>query len=191
MGRLVLASGSPRRKQLLTAAGADFFVLIPEADETFDPALPSNQIVTELASRKAKAVRELCGKDDLIVAADTLVFLGGDILGKPQDPQDAARMLRLLSGNMHEVYTGLTLLQGETLISDWVCSKVWFRELTERQILRYIGSGEPLDKAGAYGIQEKGALLVDRIEGDYFNIVGLPLSRLALLLERHFGVELL
>lgn len=193
MKKLVLASGSPRRKEILNNLGLDFEVLVSDADESSVSAdkLPTSVYVQELALLKASAAGKLAGKNRLIIAADTVVFSGGKILGKPKDSADAARMLRELSGKAHSVFTGICVMRTNDLYS--VCAavetKVYFKELSDELIEEYVKSGEPSDKAGAYGIQGKGAVLVEKIEGDYFNVVGLPISRLAEILKKEFEFD--
>ncbi len=191
MPRIILASQSPRRKQLLAQIGIrNFDILIPQADETFDPSLPPEEIVASICRRKAEAARALT--DDrraVIIAADTMVFLGGHRLGKPRDQVDAFTMLSVLSGRTHEVRTGVTVAQGERMETGTETTAVTFRELSQDEIWGYIRSGEPMDKAGAYGAQGKAALFVSRIEGDYFNVMGLPLFLLGRMLS-DFGVNL-
>lgn len=145
----------------------------------------------DIARRKAEFAARKARAGDIIIAADTLVLLDGAVLGKPEDEADAFKMLNLLSGNWHQVYTGLCVMSGTgEAVCDFEMTDVKFRELELEEIEGYIETGEPFDKAGAYGIQERGALLVERISGDYFNVMGLPLSKLGLMLRR-FGVNLL
>ena len=186
---IILASGSPRRRQLLEQIGLKrFTVRSSDVDETADLSRPPSEIVEELSARKALAVAAEAGADSLILAADTIVTIEGAVLGKPADENDAFRMLCSLSGCRHQVYTGVTLLyRGERLTQHEV-TDVTFRALSEAEIGAYIATGEPMDKAGAYGIQGLGALLVEGIRGDYFNVMGLPLCRLGRMLSR-FGVS--
>ena len=188
---MILASQSPRRKELLGQMGLrGFKVTSPEVDETVDEHLPPAQVVEELSRRKAMAVARHADGDDLIIAADTVVALEGAVLGKPADGADAARMLAALAGRTHFVYTGLTVLRGERARTVSEETAVTFRPLTEGEIAAYVATGEPLDKAGAYGIQGYGALLVEGIRGDYYNVMGLPVCRLGLLLKE-LGVDCL
>ncbi len=188
---LILASGSPRRKELLEHMGLrDFQIRPTHADEHLTPGLSPALQVEELSLRKAQAAAEQAGSADLILAADTVVALHGTILGKPSCEEDARRMLTALSGNCHQVYTGVTLLQGGQCLTRHQETSVQFRSLLPEEIRQYIATGECMDKAGAYGIQGFGALLIDRIEGDYYNVVGLPVSLLASML-RQFGVDCL
>jgi septum formation protein len=190
--QIILASGSPRRKQLLEQAGICFDVIVSQADETISGD-PHSQVAA-LAQRKAEAVRDLMMQqgtfgDTLIIAADTLVCIGDNVLGKPADAQDAYDMLYALQGRKHTVYTGVALLRGKADGTAPTCevfvdaAYVYFRPLEEREIRAYIATGEPFDKAGAYGIQEKGALLIERVEGDFYTVMGLPISKLCVQLE--------
>jgi len=178
--RIILASGSPRRRQLLEQAGIPHEVIVSGADETVT-GTPAQQ-VEELALRKAKAVLPLVNASQgnaIIIAADTLVFIGEEVLGKPENHDEAFEMLKKLQGNTHEVYTGVALLDiasGKENVFACV-AEVTFRPLSNTEILAYIATGEPFDKAGAYGIQEKGATLVDRINGDFYTVMGLPISK--------------
>lgn len=191
MPRIILASQSPRRRQLLTQLGlTDFEVLIPQADESYDPALSPEEIVSAICRQKAEAACALA--DDpaaLVIAADTMVFLGNLRLGKPQDQVDAFTMLSSLSGRTHRVCTGVTLARGGRMETRAESTAVTFRPLTEDEIWCYIRSGEPMDKAGAYGVQGKAAVFIPRIEGDFFNVMGLPLHLLGQMLA-DFGVDL-
>ncbi|MFB9279184.1 Maf family protein [Cohnella cellulosilytica] len=187
---LVLASSSPRRQELISLLGLPVRIIPSGADERTPAEWSPSRIVEELSRRKALAVEkeltEAADESSIIVGSDTIVVLNGQIMGKPRDRQDAERMLRQLAGNVHEVYTGVScvrLSDGRTATSHRV-TKVRMRPLSAEQISRYVATGEPMDKAGAYGIQEIGSVLVESIEGDYFNVVGLPVSLLAVLLEQ-------
>ena len=187
----ILASGSPRRKELLELMGLEFKVIVSQADEDS----VSKDLKTELALLKASATAKevLRNKNAVIISADTIVTLDGQILGKPKDEDDAFNMLSKLSGREHEVYTGYCVMR----ISDGkaVCgkvrTKVKFKDLSDDKIRGYINSGEPMDKAGAYGIQGLGSLLIEKIDGDYFNVVGLPISALADTLEDEMDIKIL
>ena len=186
--KLVLASGSPRRRQLLGAVGADFIVAVPRISEAVDTAVDPARSARRLARDKALWASRECTADNerrFIVAADTLVVYRHHVLGKPADPADAARMLALLSNRWHTVVTGVCLLDRRSgrIMTSAETTRVKFRKLSRAFIAAYVASGEPLDKAGSYGIQELGALLVERIDGCYFNVVGLPLVRLSKMLE--------
>lgn len=180
---IILASQSPRRQALLHQMGLrDFRVLPPGVSEEVDQDAPPSRQVEWLSLRKARAVQEQAGPDALIIAADTVVALEGAVLGKPEDPADARRMLTALSGRRHQVYTGLTVLRGTEIHTLHEVSEVAFRPLAPAEIDGYIATGEPMDKAGAYGIQGRGALLVTGIRGDYYNVMGLPVCRLGQIL---------
>lgn len=189
MKKLILASASPRRHELLKQIGLRFEVIIKPVDETLDEHLSPQDAVCELAYRKA---REAASAEDnaIVIGADTVVVNNGIILGKPLDCEDAVNALRSLSGSTHVVITGFSVLDTATnkVIKDSETSEVVFRELTEQEILSYVSSGEPMDKAGSYGIQGLGAIFVERINGCYFNIVGLPLTKVALALK-DFGID--
>ncbi|AVX31573.1 septum formation protein [Carboxydocella thermautotrophica] len=187
--KLVLASASPRRQQLLKLLGLDFQVLTADIDETLDSAQPLASAIQDLARRKARAVQEQLPErpaDLYILAADTVVVLEGQVLGKPANAREAEAMLQFLSGRPHQVMTGVVLLRadGESCYSDYAVTEVTFRPLTANEIRAYVATGEPLDKAGAYGIQGLGSLLVDRINGCYYNVVGLPLVKTMQLLRQ-------
>lgn len=178
---LILASASPRRQELLGTLGLPFVVRpqnCPEHSDAQDPA----QYVVEIALQKAKAAAAGAQPGDIVLGADTIVCLEGAILGKPRDGQDAARMLQALSGKTHGVYTGLALLRDGQALTHCQHTRVTFYPLTPAQIDWYVSTGEPLDKAGAYGIQGLGGLLVQEISGDYYNVIGLPIAPLARLL---------
>ena len=179
---LILASSSPRRNELLKMAGYEFSVAPAEVSENYLRGTPPMQIVEQLATRKAKA----SAKDhplDAVLAADTLVVYKGRILGKPKDEADAKAMLKLLAGNVHQVYTGYCIICGTKLTCGHECTSVEFYALREEEIDAYIATGEPLDKAGAYGIQGRGALLVKRIDGDFYNVMGLPIGKINRILK--------
>ena len=175
--RIILASGSPRRRDLLNQVGISHEVIVSNADETIDG--PPDEQVRILAQRKAEAVQDIAGNDAVIIAADTLVYIDGIVLAKPDSPQDAFRMLQTLQGRCHTVFTGVAVLKGNNRRVFADATRVCFRSLSDTEINAYIATGEPFDKAGAYGVQDKGALLVDRIDGDYFTVVGLPVAKLA------------
>ena len=172
--QIILASASPRRREILTTLGIPFRVVVSDADETLAAGIAPAEAVETLAARKAAAVAALCGADETILAADTVVAIDGEILGKPADEADAASMLRRLSGRAHTVYTGVALRRGGELRVAHEATRVRFAALTEADIASYIATGEPMDKAGAYAIQGRAARFIEGIEGDYFNVVGLP-----------------
>ena len=189
--QIILASASPRRRELLGMMGVKNFEVLPaRGDEISDPALSPCETVKALAAAKA---REVCAQvsqsDCVIIAADTVVSKDGRILGKPQSEDEAFEMLSFLSGSSHKVYTGLCVIANGTEICQAEESTVYFRDLSPDEIRRYIATGEPMDKAGSYGIQGKASLFVRRIEGDYYNIVGLPVCRLGQILTK-LGVVL-
>jgi len=187
----ILASSSPRRRELLRQIGLDFTVVPAEVDERLLPGEAPENYALRVALDKARTSAALT-KKGIIIAADTIVVLRKTILGKPADAADAARMLGMLSGRMHRVITAVAIRDASTgeQHTAVAVTRVWFRELSPEVIASYVVSGEPRDKAGAYGIQEHGALFVERIDGCYFNVVGLPLSLLAELLAR-FKVSIL
>ena len=191
MPNIILASQSPRRQELLCRIGlTEFSICVPRAEERCAPGLSPEETVAAISRAKAQAAADLCGAEDILIAADTMVFLDGARLGKPTDEADAFRMLSALSGREHAVCTGLTLRRGDTVLTQAERTLVRFRPLTAGEIHAYIATGEPMDKAGAYGIQDRGALLVEGITGDFFNVMGLPVLRLGRMLRR-FGVDLL
>ena len=171
---LVLASRSPRRSELLRAAGIDFIVRVTDVDESADPGELPLAYVQRLAGEKARAVERRDG--EMILAADTTVALGAEILGKPDNDEDARRMLRLLSGKVHEVHTGVCVRTSATITTAVATTRVWFSELSAAEIDAYVASGEPVDKAGAYAIQGLASKFIPRIEGSYSNVVGLPVD---------------
>lgn len=188
---IVLASASPRRRELMAQLTDEKPVIIPACGEENPPegASPA-QTVIALAEAKAKEVAGKCSEDDVIIAADTVVSCGGKILGKPHSEGEAEAMLKMLSGRRHEVYTGICVIRNGKSVSAAECSAVYFRALEDTEIKKYIKTGEPMDKAGAYGIQGKAGVFIEKIEGDYYNIVGLPLCKLCTMLKEQ-GVELI
>lgn len=175
MKQIILASGSPRRKELLTLAGIEFTVKTADTDESVPTSFSPEQTVKTLAQRKAKAVAEL-NSDSIVIGADTVVAVDGKILGKPKDSEEAFSMLSSLSGRSHFVYTGVCIIDGEKEICFCEKTEVTFYELTDDEINAYILTGDCYDKAGGYGIQSKGCTLVRKLNGDYFNVVGLPIA---------------
>ena len=188
--KIILASNSPRRRELLAQIGLSFTVAPADVDESVLAGELPEAYAVRVALDKARVAAKRAG-EGIVIAADTIVVIGDSILGKPADARDAEGMLALLAGKEHCVVTGLAVMDAATArsVTRISVTKVWFRDLTDREIAAYVGTGEPLDKAGAYGIQERGALLVERIEGCYSNVVGLPLSLLGEML-REFGVYL-
>lgn len=187
---IILASGSPRRKELLEMLGVKMKVIPAKGEERAPEGLAPGELVMALASAKGREVAAGCEGDCLVIAADTIVWLDGRVFGKPHTAEEAVRMLKTMSGRTHEVYTGVCVISpaGETV--EYEVSKVTFRELAEEEIRAYVATGEPMDKAGAYGAQGRGALLVQRIDGDFFNVMGLPVCRLGQMLKQQ-GVQLL
>lgn len=178
---VILASGSPRRRELMKLFGVEFTVHPADIDETMDPERDPGAEVKRVSRCKALAVPRQ--PEDIVIAADTIVVCGGAVLGKPHSPHEAARMLRLLSGCTHQVMTGCTILLGDQEESFTEVTQLHFRELTNKEIDRYVATGEPMDKAGAYGIQGGAALFCTGITGDYYNVMGLPVCRLQAALK--------
>ncbi len=195
MDRIVLASASPRRRQLLEMVGIEIDVIPSSCDEHIEPCRPS-EMAERLSKKKCLNVAEIQKHNGnrehrLFIGADTIVVLDGQILGKPKDPEDAFITLKMLSGRTHEVYTGVTILDAE---EGKTCSFTEKTEVTmfvvnDSDIRAYVETGEPMDKAGSYGIQGKGAFLVEKINGDYYNVVGLPVARLLQILKKDFGLN--
>ena len=179
---LILASASPRRQELLKLFGLPFTVRVADIDETMDPAKSPFDEVGRVSLAKALAIPRKTG--DVVIAADTIVVCEGKTLGKPRDEEDAKAMLRLLSGRPHPVMTGCTLLRGSISKTFTEVTDIHFRPLTEKEIARYVASGEPMDKAGAYGIQGGAALFCTHMVGDYYNVMGLPVCRLGTALQQ-------
>ena len=178
---VILASQSPRRKELMGLFHIPFSIQVPDADETMDPGASPAEQVALVSRRKAEAVQRTA--DDVVIAADTIVVCDGQILGKPRDEQDAFRMLQLLSGRDHQVMTGMSVLRRDRCLTCTEITDIHFRPLSAREIEAYIRTGEPMDKAGAYGIQGGAALFAEHMVGDYYNVMGLPVCRLGQLLR--------
>lgn len=193
--RVILASKSPRRREILSMLGVGFEIVSADADERSDITDPCT-LVQELALRKGRATKALMQArgdwtdDTLVIASDTVVANGTEILGKPQDDEDAARMLRSLSGHTHRVISGVALLRGDREITDADVTLVRFSQMSEEDIAWYVASGEPSDKAGAYAVQGLASLFIEGLEGDYFNVVGLPVYRLNALCRSFLGKTL-
>ena len=185
----ILASQSPRRRELLAMLGLEFEIFTADIDETMDPALSAEQAVAAVCERKARAVGE-GHPGRLIVAADTIVVVDETILGKPHCEDEARQMLHSLSGRSHRVMTGFCLWRDGACETHVETTKLWFRDLSDGEIDAYVATGSPMDKAGAYGIQDQAAVFVQRLEGDYYNVMGLPLCALTQAL-RKWGVEVL
>ena len=177
MAKIVLASGSPRRQELLQRIGiTDFDIRVPQTEETYPAGLSPRETVEYISREKSDAAAALCTPEEIIITADTMVFLDDQRLGKPVDEADALRMLTALQG------------RGGEILTESASTDVYFRPAAEAELRGYIRTGEPMDKAGAYGVQGLGALLVERLDGDFFNVMGLPVLRLSRMLER-FGVH--
>lgn len=191
MSKIVLASGSPRRQELLGRMGiTDFTVRVPEVEESYPAGLSPEETVCYISREMSDAARLLCDENELIITADTMVFLDDKRLGKPKDEAQALEMLTALAGRRHTVCTGVTVRRGDVILTRAQSTDVYFRPATERELRAYIRTGEPMDKAGAYGVQGKGSLLVRRIDGDFFNVMGLPVEMLAEMLKT-FEIDLL
>lgn len=195
MKKIILASASPRRQEILKNIGLQFEVLVSDADESkIDKnAVPVSIYVQELAMLKAlSAAEKLKNKNSLIISADTVVYLDGKILGKPKNEDNAREMLKFLSGKCHSVFTGICVMDAKTLKS--ICAneetKVYFKELSEERIDDYVRTKEPLDKAGAYAVQGLGGMLIDKTEGDFLNVIGLPAKKLFNILEKEFEFDI-
>lgn len=193
--RFILASASPRRREILENISLDFEIIADESEEIMIEGEKPYDTVKRLAMQKAKNIAAgiESGENTIVIGADTVVSIDGKILGKPNDEIEAKDMLLTLSGRINTVYTGLAVIETQSgkEVSDFVSTGVKFRNLSEKEIENYIRSGEPMDKAGAYGIQKIGVLFVESINGDYFNVVGLPLCRLGEILSEEFGINLI
>lgn len=187
MKRFIVASNSPRRRELLSLAGYQFEVISSDADETLESGIDAGEAVKELSKRKALFVSRM-NKGAVVLGCDTVVALGGKILGKPKDESEAFSMLKSLSGREHEVFTGVYITDGEKSEGFLSCTKVEFYPLSDETIRSYIATKEPMDKAGAYGIQGLGSVLVKKINGDYFTVMGLPVNECARVLSK-FGIK--
>ena len=180
--QLILASASPRRKELLGLFHVPFTIRVADIDETMDPNLAPAEEVGRVSRMKALAVpRE---PEDVVIAADTIVVCSHRVLGKPHSPEEAVETLRLLSGRDHQVMTGVTVVRGDSAETFTEVTDLHFRELTEKEIHAYVATGEPMDKAGSYGIQGGAALFCSHMVGDYYNVMGLPVCRLGETLRR-------
>lgn len=188
MKNYILASASPRRKELLGELGITPVVCPTDADETIEEKLTPDAFVKVLSKRKADAYTGELGEDDILIAADTVVALGDEILGKPTDPQNAFDMLKSLSGNSHNVYTGITVKNNKKTVTACGETKVIFREMTDTEIWEYVNSGDPMDKAGAYGIQGEAGRFVSAIDGSLNNVIGLPTELLKEIFIKEFDI---
>lgn len=188
--KIVLASQSPRRKELLGRMGLEFVTQASKIDESAFDRLEARELVATLSREKAQWIARQLDGETLVIGADTVVVRDGAALGKPKDAEDAVAMLLSLSGRDHQVCTGVTVCRGDRVLTQVEETQVTFRDLTEAEVRQYVSTGEPMDKAGAYGIQGLGGLLVEGIRGDYSNVVGLPVCRLGQMLK-DFGVDCL
>ena len=182
--KIVLASQSPRRKELLGRMGLEFVTQASKIDESAFDGLEARELVATLSREKAQWIARQLDGETLVIGADTVVVRDGAALGKPKDAEDAVAMLLSLSGRDHQVCTGVTVCRGDRVLTQVEETQVTFRDLTETEVRQYVSTGEPMDKAGAYGIQGLGGLLVEGIRGDYFNVVGLPICRLGRMLAQ-------
>jgi septum formation protein len=191
MRKIILASASPRRKEILATTGLGFTVCKSRYEEDLTISKEPRSLARFLSRKKAEAVAQMYS-DAVIIAADTFIVYKNKLLGKPASPDDARRMLKMLSGKVHSVITGFTIIDSKNnkRISRSLETKVYFKKLTKGEINAYVRSGEPLDKAGAYAIQGRGAVFIEKIEGDFFNVVGLPVCALAESLKK-FGIKIL
>lgn len=187
--RLVLASKSPRRREILSMVTSDFEVRVSGANEEIEAGTALYDVPKILAKRKADATPIY--KDEILIGCDTIVILGDEIMGKPKDKEDAIRMLKALSGGVHYVVSGLAIKTLEKTYSTAVTTAVYMRELSDEEIFSYVEKFNPIDKAGAYGIQEMAGAFVEKIDGDFYNVVGLPLCSLVTKLKEEFGVNLI
>lgn len=194
MNKIILASGSPRRKELLEKAGLSFDVMPSDKEEIIDKSDPAELVVSLSEQKCSDIAGKIAGADGafLVIGADTVVVFEGKILGKPSDPDEAFAVLKMLSGNTHTVYTGVTLIDTGSgkKESFYEATDVTMYEVSDQEIIEYINTGEPMDKAGSYGIQGKGVFLVKGISGDYNNVVGLPVARLLKVLREDFAVKM-
>lgn len=189
--KIILASASPRRKSLMEVLGLDFEIKISECEEIIDKNKNVEEIVMSLSLQKAQAVAKDSDNNNLVIGADTIVSYKNEILGKPSNHDDAVRMLKLLSGKTHSVYTGFTIINtsDNAIITDYEKSDVTFKNLTEQEIDDYVNTGEPMDKAGAYSIQGIASSFVENLNGDYNNVVGLPIYKLSKYLYNLFNIK--
>ena len=187
---VILASKSPRRQELLRLLDVEFTIQTADIDEAMDNSKPPEDEVARVSAAKAAAIAKTAQAEDIVISADTIVVSQGEILGKPTDEADAARMLRMLSGGWHEVMTAVTVCRAEESVTRVSRTRLRFKALSEEEIAAYIATGEPMDKAGSYGIQGKASLFAEELHGDYFGVMGLPVCLLAQML-RGFGMNIL
>ena len=186
---IILASKSPRRKEMLEHLGLKPTVIVSNADENVSKALSPERFVEEVSLRKAEAVKPLCKESDLIIASDTVVYCDGKILGKPHSEKEALDMLSLLSGKTHKVTSGLAVIYNGRTVLSHETTEVTFRQITESEAVAYVKTGECFDKAGGYGIQDRASVFTEKINGDYLNVVGLPVYRLFSILKAEYGID--
>lgn len=191
MEKIILASASPRRAEILRSAGIPFDVIVADADETPVKSVTAAELTMGLASRKLRAVCEKVGDSRLILAADTVVCRNGEVFGKPKDEDDAERMLTLLSDGWHEVYTGIAMQKNSRLVIDFDVTHVRMRKMEPSEIKAYIKTKEPMDKAGAYAVQETGSIFVQRLDGSFHSVMGLPVSLVCHHLSSDYGIYVL
>lgn len=185
--KIVLGSKSPRRKEILSLVCDNFEIRVSDADESYSSDIPLSEVPKILAERKAMAIE--MAEDEIVIGSDTVVLIENELLGKPKTRENAIRMLKKMSGKAHLVVSGICVRSKDKVYSEAVTSTVYMRELSDREIEKYVDVWKPLDKAGAYGIQEMAGSFVSRIEGDFYNIVGLPLCRLVEILKDEFNIE--
>lgn len=186
---IVLASKSARRYEILTNLGLKPEVIVSDADENIDSSLPPETYTEKLSILKASTVKDKVSKDKIIIASDTVVYANNEILGKPKDRNDARRMLKMLSGSTHKVVSGVAVIHKDKISYSSDSTEVTFRELSDSEIEAYLDTDEPYDKAGAYGIQDNASVFIRKINGDYFNVVGLPVYKLFELLKKEFNID--
>ena len=189
--KLILASSSPRRKALLKVLGLEFDIVVSDCDEDIDFSSSVSDAVMELSKRKASSVADISDNNSIIIGADTVVVYDRSVLGKPKDKTEAIQMLKTLNGNTHQVITGFTIINNidGTIVSDYEVSSVTFKKLTEAEIIEYVNNNNTLDKAGAYSIQGTASSFVEKLDGDYNNVVGLPIFKLSKYLYNKFNIE--
>ena len=186
---IVLASQSARRRDILCHLGFEPKIIVSEADENIAEKLTPEMFTEQVSLRKAQTVLPLCDENDMVIAGDTVVALGDEIFGKPTDREDAFRMLSRLSGRVHKVVSGVAICYGGKIVVGHDVTEVTFREISEEEIRAYVETGEADDKAGSYGLQDKASVFVEKINGDYFNVVGLPVFKLFQLIKNNFGIS--
>ena len=186
--KLILGSKSPRRREILSMVTSEFEVRVSDCDESYDKGTPLCEVPRILAERKAQAIG--ISKDELVISCDTVVIFDGELMGKPRDKEDAVRMLRSINGTTHQVISGICVRTLDKIVSEAIVTDVTFRVLEDSEITAYVERYNPVDKAGAYGIQEAAGAFVKGISGDFYNVVGLPLCRLCEILKEEFGIIL-